>query len=304
MSSAGGSIERQMREVLSAAGLAASVLVRDLDTEAEVGLEPERELPIASLVKVPLAVATLERIRRAELDGAAPIRVAPGLVTTPGPAGISRFRHPARIAIDDLLYLSTSLSDNAAADALFDLTPPSAVTDLLHRAGIGGGITVRHRMAELTETLVEDLGADHPDVAHLVAIRAGTPGGGHRVPQLDLSRANTGSARALVDLLAALWRPLLIDETVARRVRELMATGIHRQRLAPEFISDATRWSSKTGTMLNLRHEIGVVEHIDHRTYAVAVLTESNVAAANQPAAEAAMAYVARALRDHVREAM
>ncbi len=58
----------------------------------------------------------------------------------------------------------------------------------------------------------------------------------------------------------------------------------------------------ETGTLLNLRHEIGVIEHDDGDTYAVAALTQSTVPAATQPAAEALMAQVARALHDHLRD--
>ncbi len=52
---------------------------------------------------------------------------------------------------------------------------------------------------------------------------------------------------------------------MAARVRELMGDNLLRQRLAPDFSSDASRWSSKTGTLLNLRHEVGVVEHATGR---------------------------------------
>jgi beta-lactamase class A len=76
-----------------------------------------------------------------------------------------------------------------------------------------------------------------------------------------------------------------------------------RHRLAPDFSSDASLWSSKTGTLLNLRHEVGVVEHADGQTFAVAALTASRVPAHSQPGAEALMARVARRLRDHLRAA-
>jgi beta-lactamase class A len=85
-------------------------------------------------------------------------------------------------------------------------------------------------------------------------------------------------------------------------VRTLMSCNVLRHRLAPDFSSDATTWSSKTGTLLNLRHEIGVAEHADGRRYAIAVLTESQVAAVEQPGADALMAQVARRLRDHLRQ--
>jgi DNA-binding transcriptional LysR family regulator len=87
-----------------------------------------------------------------------------------------------------------------------------------------------------------------------------------------------------------------------RRVRGLMADNLLRHRLAPDFSSDASMWSSKTGTLLNLRHEFGVVEHADGQVFGIAVLTESRVPAVHQPGAEALMAQVARTLRDHLRQ--
>ncbi|MGW0311204.1 serine hydrolase [Streptomyces flavidovirens] len=292
---------RDLRRQLLDGGLHGCLLVRDLHTGEELGIEPDTQLPAASLVKVPLALATAERIRRGELDGATMLDVRPGRITTPGPTGLSRFRHPARIAIDDLLYLSTCVSDGTAADALFDLTPPALVAEILHELGLRG-LTVRHSMRELSDTPVERFDAAQAHLAHALAIEAGTSGRGHRVPQLDTTRANTGSARAYVELLQALWTPSKIDPEVAGRVRGLMAHNLIRHRLAPDFSSDATTWSSKTGTLLNLRHEIGVVEHSDGQAFAIAVLTESLVPAGTQPGADALMAQVARSLRDHLRQ--
>ncbi|MFF7725573.1 serine hydrolase [Streptomyces sp. NPDC008001] len=292
---------RDLRRQLHEGGLRGCLLVRDLHTGDELGIDPDTQLPSASLVKVPLALATVERIRRGELDGATMLDVLPGRITTPGPTGLSRFRHPVRIAVDDLLYLSTCISDGIAADALFGLTPPARVAAILHEYGLGG-ITVRHTTGELSDTPVERFDAGQAHLAHALAIDAGTSGRGHRVPQLDTTRANTGSARAYVDLLQALWTPSAIHPEVAERVRDLMAHNLLRHRLAPDFSSDASTWFSKTGTLLNLRHEVGVVEHADGQVFAVAVLTESLVPAGAQPGAEALMAQVARTLRDHLRQ--
>ncbi|CAL9392121.1 serine hydrolase [Streptomyces sp. enrichment culture] len=291
---------RELRRELNDAGLEGSFLVRDLHTGQEVGIDPDTELPVASLAKLPLALATLERIRRGELDGARVLMVQPGRVTRPGPTGLTRFRHPARVAVEDLLYLSTSLSDNCAADALFGLTPPARVDALLRELGLGG-IAVRHTMNRLAQTPMERLRTQDAHLAQSLAIDAGTTGRGHRLPQLDVTRANTGSARAFTDLLQALWRPSAVHPDVAARLRELMADNVLRHRLAPDFTSDASTWASKTATLLNLRHEVGVVEHADGAAYAVAVLTSSHVPAASQPGAEALMAQVARELRDHLR---
>ncbi len=290
----------EQRRRLHDAGLTASLLVRDLRTGREIGIDPDLVMPAASLVKVPLALATLQRIHRGELDGAAMLDVPPGRVSTPGPTGLSRFVHPARVAVADLVYLSVALSDGVAADALFGLTPPRTVAAELAALGLRG-LTVRHRVHELVESPAERLDG-MPHLAHALAINAGTQEGGHLVRQLDMTRSNTGTARAFTELLQALWTPSSIDPLVSRRLRELLGHTVFRQRLAPDFTSDTARWSSKTGTLLNLRHEIGVVEHSDGGVYAVAVLTRSEVPAAQQPAAEAVMALVARTLRDELRD--
>ena len=274
--------------------------MRDLDSGEELGLDPDAVFPAASLIKVPLAVATLERAHRGELDLTAPITVPAGRVEAPGPPGLMRFRHAATIAAEDLLYLAVALSDSVAADELFALTPPPVVADELRAAGVDG-IAVRHRTLDLMDTPAEHLPPGHAHLAHELAINAVTAGQGHPVAQLDVTRANAGSARAFTDLLEAIWRPSKLHPGTAGRVRELMSGNVHRTRLAPDLASDASRWSSKTGTVLTMRHEIGVVEHTGGATYAIAALTESRVPAVIQPAAEAAMGRVARLLRDLLR---
>ena len=286
-----------LREELADGGLRGSFLVRDLRSGDEIGIDPDVEFPLASLVKVPLAIATLDRVRTGELDGAEQVLVRPGVA---GPPGLSRFRHPASVAVEDLVYLSTSISDGTAADALFALTPPAEVGRRLRDLGVRG-IAVRHPISDLTDTPAERFDPAEVHLAHTLAIGARTSGRGHPVPQLDVSRASSGTARAMADLLQELWTPTRIDPDVAARVRELLAHNVLRQRLAPDFTSDSSTWSSKTGTLLNLRHEAGVVEHDDGQSFAVVALTESRVAAAAQPEAEALMGRVARALRDRLR---
>lgn len=297
----GARLERELRTSLDEAGLRGSFLVRDLDTGEELGLDADVERPVASLVKVPLAIAAAERFASGALDPAAALEVAPGRVTAAdGPGGITRFRHPVRIAVEDVLYLAVCLSDNVAADAIFDLVPPAEVAQTLGRLGLTG-MTVRHRIRALVETPAQRLAPDEIHLAHELAIQAGTSGGGHPVPQLDIARANTGTATALVAMLDELWNPTSVHPVAAARVRHLLRHNVLRQRLAPDFSSDDMTWSSKTGTLVNLRHEVGVVEHADGRRVAVAALTESTVPAATQPAAEARMGFVARRLHDELR---
>ena len=294
------SAQAEVRAMLAEAGLRGSFLVRDLDSGDVLGLDPDIVMPLASLVKVPLAITIAERIEAGTLDPATMIDVPPGDVAGRGPVGISRFRHPARVALEDLLYMTVSVSDNAAADELFALAPPADVMSTLRAVGVGG-ITIRHDMRPLMETPIERLGADEAHLAHALAIGAGTEDGAHLVTQLDVSRTNTGTATACADVLAEIWSPRTIRPASAARVRELLRHNVFRQRLAPDFTSDRMAWSSKTATLLNLRHEAGVVEHADGQRIAVVALSESLVPAAAQPGAEAQIALAARRLHDELR---
>lgn len=288
-----------VRELLDRAGLRGSFLVRDLHSGTEVAIDADDVFPIASLIKVPIAVATLERIRRGELSGAQRLTLPPGRMTAAGPTGVSRFRHPSDIALDDVLYLSTSLSDGSAADALLELTPPDRLAAVLAELGMPN-VRIRHRPGDLSEPVGQGMSAPVVRLAHQLAVTGRTADGGHGLPLLAPSEANAASARDVSEWLENIWAPRIPDD-VAQRTRDLMLANVHRTRLAPEFTSDATTWWSKTGTLLNLRHDAGVVEHDDGSALAVVALTESRVASGNQPAVDALMGHIARMLHDEVR---
>lgn len=135
-------------------------------------------------------MAVIHRIVSGDLDGRAQVCLKPGVAGVPRPMGVSQFRYPAPVAIDDLLYLSTALSDNAAADALFDLVGLQEVGEAMGRLALSD-VVVRHRVRALSETPAERLGPQDAKLGHALAIGAGTPGSGHLVPQLDVSRATS-----------------------------------------------------------------------------------------------------------------
>jgi beta-lactamase class A len=294
-----GALIRELRADLDRAGLTGSFLAMDLVTGAELGIDADLRFPLASLIKVPLAARVLEGINRNEIDGSLTVTLDPA-ERTPGPTGTSLFRHPSHVAIDDLLVLALTVSDDTAADALFEFAPPADVNRLLRSLEITD-ITARHTIAELHRTLAAALPPEQRHLALSLAISAGTDGGGHLIPQLDNSAANVGTARGMTRLLAEIWTGDRLASNTRATLRDLMGRNLLRHRLAPEFSTDRSRWSSKTGTFLHLRHESGVVEHPDGTLIAVTALTASHVPAAQQPLAEQTIGAIARRLHDAVR---
>jgi beta-lactamase class A len=288
-----------VRTDLAAAGLRASIVVRDLGTGRELDLDGDVVTPAASLAKVPIALSVLTRVADGRLDGSAPVAVPAGDPTGALP-GTTRFRHPSVIAVDDLVGLALTISDNGAADALLGLVPPAEVMADLEALGVRG-IAVRHPFADLSDTPLERFAPDEAHLAHTLAIRGSTPAHGHPVRQLDVARTNTGTARAFADLFEAVWSDRGVHPDAAATLREHLRANLLRHRLAPDIVADDTAWASKTGTLLNLRHEAGVAEHADGSRFVIVALSTSSVPASAQPAAEAALGSAARRMHERVR---
>lgn len=284
------------KEHLGNAGLEAGILVRDLATGAELGIDTERKFPLASVVKLPLALAVLQDIELGRLDPDELVLCQPQ-DSLAGPTGLSRFRGPARITLPDLAFLAVTMSDNTAAELLFDRCPPERINQVLRDYGVTD-VVVRHTLAELQRTVADVLDAEQPGLALELAIKSGTSGQGHVIKQLDISYANVGSARSLGNLLQRINAD---QSALGRQLMALLRDNALRRRLAPHFESDATLWSSKTGTFLHLRHEVGIAVPEGHPGFIVAVLSESSVPAYIQPLAEQALGLAARELYDHLR---
>lgn len=256
----------------AAVGVRGSFLARSIDTGEQLGFDVDEAVPLASVVKVPLALVALDRIATGELDAARPVRVDPA-TSSVGSTGLAAFRHPAAVAVGDLLLLMLTVSDNASADALFDLVPVADVDARLRSWGCSG-IRVRHRLNRMYECAAGAAGNDF-SLAQEVAIRD-DHSGRHAIETLDPACANLGTVTALVDLLQRVWRDEIAHPDATAELRRLMGLQVFTQRLASELRADTLRVSGKTGTFLHLRHEIGVVEAESGDRVAMAALTRSD----------------------------
>ncbi|MEU6478548.1 serine hydrolase [Streptomyces sp. NPDC047017] len=274
----------------AALGVRGSFLARHLDTGEQLGFDIDEPLPLASVVKVPLALVVLDRIASGGLDAARPVVLDPA-TSSVGPTGLAAFRHPVTVAVGDLLVSMLSVSDNAAADALFALVPP-AEADARLRAWGCAGIRVRHRMNRMFECAAGAAGNDF-SLALELAVRDESTGR-HTIETLDPAHANTGTAAALVALLERVWRDEIAGPGATAELRRMMGAQVFTHRLASELRADTLRVSGKTGTFLHLRHEIGVVEAASGDRVAMAALTRSDRRAGLAPDIDLAIGTAAR----------
>jgi beta-lactamase class A len=83
-------------------------------------------------------------------------------------------------------------------------------------------------------------------------------------------------------------------------MRRLLRLQVCRHRLASGFPTDDVLVSGKTGTLLNLRSEVGVIELPDGHRFAIAVFTRSSDAALTNPRADAVIGTAARLAVDQL----
>ena len=120
---------------------------------------------------------------------------------------------------------------------------------------------------------------------------------------LDPARCNSTTPRDMTTLLARIWRDEAASPTACGDMRRVLRLQVCRHRLASGFPTDDVLVAAKTGTLLNLRNEIGVVELPDGRRYAVAVFTRSNNTTIRNPTAETVIGTTARLAIDQLRAA-
>ena len=252
-------------------GVHGHLLARNLDTGDELGFDAGQVVPIASVVKVPIALTVLEEIAQGRLAAARQLTVSTETASL-GPTGTASFRFPATLAVGDLVMLMLTISDNAAADRLLDLVGLDRVTASL--AGWGcADIRVRHRLQHMYESAADRAGGDF-SVALELAI-ASDETGTHAIEALDPRYANVATARGLVAFLEAAWLDRIASPAATAELRRLMAMQVFTHRLSSDLRADSVRVSGKTGSFLQLRHEIGVVESDAGDRIAIAALTRS-----------------------------
>jgi len=288
---------RRIDAAFRAIGLRGRLHAVDLASGHEVAVAADEPVVLASVFKVALVTALYRRHEAGELDVAEQVEVGG---RTAGATGVSAMQDPVRLSLRDLAYLAIAVSDNAAADVLFDAVGDAAVSALLDQLGLGA-TRIPQRCRDMTAALVADTGAEGvDDVQRRLAADPRLLG---RLSVRDPARTNAATARDMTVLLAALWEDRAAAPESCAAVRRLMRLQVWPHRLASGFPDDGWGVAGKTGTLPGIRNEIGVVELPDGTRVAVAVFTSADTAALSLPQADRLIGTTARIAVDALRAA-
>lgn len=260
-------IEQQVRSAFDAVQVDGSVTAVDLTTGAGVDVDASTPRPLASVAKLPLVWVLLTLHHEGELDASTPLVLDPAHRTI-GPVGTGRLRDPITMSARDAAYYAMSLSDNGAADAIWDFVGAERVQETLARLGLPD-LRLRAPMRRIFELLEDQRRRERLDDAALLRTDPRT------LDPLDPARVSSGTTAALTRFLAEMHGRAAGGSQADREVVDLMGAQLVRNRLASGFPAADLDVRGKTGTLLAVRHEVGYVTYPDGRAYAVSVLTSS-----------------------------
>jgi beta-lactamase class A len=273
-------VETRIRTAFDTAGVRGFCYARDIDSDAAVAVEPDEPVCLASVFKIPVALAYaraaaaghLERTERHSVDQ----RYRDGGIGTSGCAD------PVELSLRDLVLMMLTMSDNAATDVVLARVGLDAVNGLLAELGRDRTHLVGD-CQELTTSLLADLGAatEAEAQARLDELMSQGPAKLMELSVCVPERTTRGTARDIAELLAMIWRDEAGPAEACAEVRSVMGRQI---------------W-----TLPGWRNEAGVVEHPDGGRYAVAVFTWAHHFQLRDPAADRVIGQVARLAVDQLR---
>ncbi|MEV5714823.1 serine hydrolase [Amycolatopsis mediterranei] len=290
-------VEAEIAGVFAEADARGFLHAREIGGGPEVAVGADDPVVLASVFKIPVAVAYAREVAAGRLDETARTRV--GSRYRIGGIGTAGCADDVEMSWRDLALFMLTMSDNAATDVVCHRIGQHAVDRVLADLGLH-----RTRLIgcceDLFASVLADVGA--PEDADIDAEFAGaSPEQTWKLAVLDPERTTASTPREITELLDAVWTDRAGEPSACERVRSMMARQIWPHRLSSGFPSDVAI-AAKTGTLPAVRNEAGVVSFPDGRRFAVAVFTRANSLAERQPAIDAAIGRAGRLAVDHLRK--
>lgn len=278
-------------------GIDADVYLHALDIDSPasaVGVASDELVVTASTFKVFVLLELALQAAEGRLALTDRITVPAGRRSV-GPTGISRMLDDVDVSLRDLAFWMMCVSDNTATDVIQEKVGTDAVNARLRSLGLRQSALVDD-CAGLIATVGEDLG--EPDAERWAEAITAEALAANR--SLCAETTNRTSPREMSELLARVWRDDAGPPEACAEVRRIMALQVWPHRLSSGF-DPGVQVSGKTGTLLTVRNEVGVVEYPDGGRYAVSVFLRTSRWESRQPASDAAIGRLGRLAVDALR---
>jgi len=296
-------LQEEIERLVSDLDGSAGVYVLDLRSGRSAAVEPGVGFPMASTVKVPVAVHILALVDEGKLDLRQQVPLEAGDIY-PGMGGpVDIHLTPgSAISVRDLLHMMITVSDNNATDILIRLGGgPAAVNARMQALGMQGIRVDRYIWEMLAHYLGEpEASAEHPldpaAYARLDSARR-SPEERDRLTRLyNGDPRDTSTPEGMARLLRRIWEGEVLEAETTALLKTIMRDTRTGQGRLRGMLPDGTPVAHKTGTVGDVINDVGVIALPDGRGEVVVAVF---VKAKGGEARDRAIAQVARAVHDY-----
>ena len=269
------SLAQQLRAIAAVPRGRVGIAAIDFATGRTVAVHGNERFPMASVVKLAVAAAYLAEVDASRRSLTRAITLDESIRS--GSDGIGRLMpHPGvTLSAANLIELMLTVSDNTATDMLIaDLGGTAAVQRWLDRNRVAG-VRIDREIARLVldnlglpivpgKTAAQTLWASDP-----LSVEARTVA----VAGFDSDPRDTATPIAIARFLARIDKGEMLSPTSRSFLLEVMArcrTGADR---IPAGLPAGTPVAHKTGTLLGISNDVGIVTLPDQRRIAISVFT-------------------------------
>ncbi len=303
-------LEAQIAELAKVSGGDVGVAVVHLESGRAVYLNRATGFPMASTVKVPIAVRLLTQVDKGELRLDSMITVRPGDLHPGSGTLTDLFNQPGVVlSVRNLMELMLRISDNSATDILLRTAGGgAAVNARLAALGVSGIRADRPTVRLIADYIgVRDLPSDEVPIAEFQRLAKALTDSTQRaaLASFAVDPRDTATPEGMARLLQLIWR----GQAVSQPNRDLLLDIMYRCETGADRIKGmlppGTRVAHKTGSLgpgAGIRggrtaNDVGIVDLPNGAGHLVTVVFVKN--ADDGAKADRAIAHIARSAYDY-----
>ncbi len=280
------------------------VAVQRVGGKAITTLNAGTTFPMASTFKIAVAGAIFDRIDRGELTLATMVTVDPSVIVNS--AGIAeQLPHPGiALSVHNLLELMLTRSDNSATDILVAKAGgTAAVTAWLSKVGISSGQRVDGDTARLIYRALDiepGPGTFRENIDRAFkADPAKRERDLKRMPNAPFNRdpRDASTPEAMVQLLDTIATGKALSAPSTRTLIEIMERCVTGEKRLKGLLPQGTTVAHKTGTLMSIANDVGLVTLPDGSKFAIAVFVKGDTKGSE--AQDRVIAEIARTAYDY-----
>lgn len=161
-------LEQRLKTITDGAQGTVGLSVVHIESGKTITINGQAQLPLYSVVKLPLAIAVLKDVEENRLRLDQKVQVKPDEIVAGTPGNTALWQQPIEVMITELTDYSISRSDNTSADKLFQLVGgPAKVTERLRSLGFQN-LDIHKTVAEYVKTRTNPNTGSAEDLAKLL----------------------------------------------------------------------------------------------------------------------------------------